>query len=127
MARRDVDRIDATEASAERLIQLAREGRQIVRLITHAVDPALVQALSEAAVAIEVVPVEPLRIVRERGIAFRAHAPQDRGHVTRDILVRLAPRIDQRGEGGGEASVPRVEPKRHSSPPRRRGTPPPAA
>ena len=39
MARRDVERIAAEEADAEHLIQLAREGRQIVRLITHAVDP----------------------------------------------------------------------------------------
>ncbi|WP_297514302.1 NAD(P)-dependent oxidoreductase [uncultured Caulobacter sp.] len=56
MARRDVERLDPARAGAEALIQLAREGRQIVRLITHPVDPALIQALSQAGVAVEVVP-----------------------------------------------------------------------
>lgn len=56
MARRDVDRLDPSKADAEHLVQLAREGRQIVRLITHAVDPALVHALTQAGVAVEVLP-----------------------------------------------------------------------
>lgn len=56
MARRDVERLDAAQADAEHLIQLAREGRQIVRLITHAVDPALIHALTQAEIAVEVVP-----------------------------------------------------------------------
>lgn len=56
MARRDVERVDVAQAGADHLVQLAREGRQIVRLITHAVDPALVQALTQADVAVEVVP-----------------------------------------------------------------------
>lgn len=56
MARRDVERLDAAQADADHLIQLAREGRQIVRLITHAVDPALIHALTQAEVAVEVVP-----------------------------------------------------------------------
>lgn len=60
MARRDVERLDAEAADAEHLIQLAREGRQIVRLITHAVDPTLVHALTQADVAIEVIPVAPV-------------------------------------------------------------------
>jgi precorrin-2 dehydrogenase/sirohydrochlorin ferrochelatase len=56
MARRDVERLDPAQADAEHLIQLAREGRQIVRLITHAVDPALIHALTQAEVAVEVLP-----------------------------------------------------------------------
>lgn len=57
MARRDVERVDAAGADAEHLIQLAREGRQIVRLITQAVDPALIHALAEAQITVEVLPV----------------------------------------------------------------------
>lgn len=56
MARRDVERFDPSQIDAERLVQLAREGRQIVHLITHAVDPALVQALAQAGVTVEVLP-----------------------------------------------------------------------
>ena len=56
MARRDVERLDPAHADAERLVQLAREGRQIVRLITHPVDPALVHALTQAGVSVEVAP-----------------------------------------------------------------------
>lgn len=59
MARRDVERLDVEQATAEHLIQLAREGRQIVRLITQAVDPALVQALAQAGVTVEALPVAP--------------------------------------------------------------------
>lgn len=56
MARRDVERLDPTATSPEQLVQLAREGRQIVLLITHAVDPTLVHALTQAAVTVEVLP-----------------------------------------------------------------------
>jgi precorrin-2 dehydrogenase/sirohydrochlorin ferrochelatase len=56
MARRDVERLDPTAASPEQLVQMAREGRQIVLLITHAVDPTLVHALTQAAVTVEVLP-----------------------------------------------------------------------
>ena len=56
MARRDVERLDPAAVSPEQLVQLAREGRQIVLLITHAVDPTLVQALTQAAVTVEVMP-----------------------------------------------------------------------
>lgn len=56
MARRDVERLDPSQADADHLVRLAREGRQIVRLITHAVDPALVHALTQAGVAVEVLP-----------------------------------------------------------------------
>ena len=54
MARRDVERITPDEASADRLIQLAGEGRHVVRLITGPVEPSLVQALTSAGVAVEV-------------------------------------------------------------------------
>jgi precorrin-2 dehydrogenase/sirohydrochlorin ferrochelatase len=57
MARRDAERLSVNDADAGHLIQLAREGRQIVRLITQPVDPALVQALTQAEVAVEVLPV----------------------------------------------------------------------
>lgn len=56
MARRDVERLDPAAVSPDQLVQLAREGRQIVLLITHAVDPTLVQALTQAAVSVEVLP-----------------------------------------------------------------------
>ena len=56
MARRDVERLDPAATNPEQLVQLAREGRQIVLLITHAVDPTLVQALTQAAVTVEVLP-----------------------------------------------------------------------
>ncbi|NQE62162.1 siroheme synthase [Caulobacter sp. RHG1] len=56
MARRDVERLDPASTSPEHLVQLAREGRQIVLLITHAVDPTLVHALTQAAVTVEVLP-----------------------------------------------------------------------
>lgn len=56
MARRDVERLDPSRVDADHLIQLAREGRQIVRLITHAVDPGLIHALTQAEVAVEVLP-----------------------------------------------------------------------
>lgn len=54
MARRDVQRLDPAETSGEKLIELAREGKQIVRLIAAPVDPAVVQALAAASVAVEV-------------------------------------------------------------------------
>jgi len=54
MGRRDVERLSPDEASAEHLIQLAHEGRQVIRLITGPVEPALVQALTAAGVAVEV-------------------------------------------------------------------------
>jgi len=54
LARRDAQRLDAAEASAETLVTLAQEGKQIVRLIVAPVDPAIVQALAAASVAVEV-------------------------------------------------------------------------
>lgn len=55
MARRDVHRLDPVATSAEALIALAQEGKQIVRLVVSPVDPAVVQALGAAAVAVEVI------------------------------------------------------------------------
>lgn len=59
MARRDVNRMEPAEASAETLVALAKEGKQIVRLIVAPVDPALVQALAAASVAVEVLMAAP--------------------------------------------------------------------
>jgi precorrin-2 dehydrogenase/sirohydrochlorin ferrochelatase len=59
MARRDVQRLEPAEVGAEKLIELAREGKQIVRLIVAPVDPALVQALAAASVAVEVLMAAP--------------------------------------------------------------------
>lgn len=55
LARRDAQRLDAAEVAAETLVALAQEGKQIVRLIVAPVDPAIVQALAAAAVAVEVI------------------------------------------------------------------------
>ena len=55
MARRDAQRLEPAEAGAETLVALAQEGRQIVRLIVAPVDPAIVQALAAASVAVEVI------------------------------------------------------------------------
>jgi len=59
MARRDVQRMTPAEAGAEVLVALAQEGKQIVRLIVAPVDPALVQALTAASVAVEVLMAAP--------------------------------------------------------------------
>ena len=59
MARRDAHRLDPAEAGAETLVALAREGKQIVRLIVAPVDPALIQALAAASVAVEVLMTAP--------------------------------------------------------------------
>lgn len=59
MARRDVQRIAPDQATSDQLIQLASEGRQIIRLITGPVEPALVQALTLAGVTVEVMASAP--------------------------------------------------------------------
>jgi precorrin-2 dehydrogenase/sirohydrochlorin ferrochelatase len=59
MVRRDVHRMDPGEVSPEQLIQLATEGRQIIRLITAPVEPALVHALTSAGVSVEVLASAP--------------------------------------------------------------------
>ncbi|HWW27487.1 MAG TPA: SAM-dependent methyltransferase, partial [Caulobacter sp.] len=55
LARRDAQRLDPSQVAAETLVALAQEGKQIVRLIVAPVDPAVVQALGAAAVAVEVI------------------------------------------------------------------------
>lgn len=55
LARRDAHRMDPLETSADRLIELAAQGQQIVRLVVAPVDPILVQALAAALVAVEVI------------------------------------------------------------------------
>ena len=55
MARRDVQRLEPGAVDAETLVALAREGKQIVRLVVAPVDPAVVQALAAASVAVEVI------------------------------------------------------------------------
>ena len=59
MARRDVHRLDPAQVAAETLVTLAKEGKQIVRLIVAPVDPAIVQALAAASVAVEVLMAAP--------------------------------------------------------------------
>jgi precorrin-2 dehydrogenase/sirohydrochlorin ferrochelatase len=55
LARRDAQRLDPAQVGAETLVTLAKEGKQIVRLIVAPVDPAIVQALAAASVAVEVI------------------------------------------------------------------------
>jgi precorrin-2 dehydrogenase/sirohydrochlorin ferrochelatase len=59
MARRDVHRLAPAQTSADELIQLAVEGRQIVRLVTGPIEPALIHALTTAGVAVEVLASAP--------------------------------------------------------------------
>lgn len=59
MARRDVHRLEAAETTAETLVSLAQEGKQIVRLVVAPVDPAVIQALAAASVAVEVLMAAP--------------------------------------------------------------------
>lgn len=59
MARRDVQRLDPAETGPEQLVALAQEGKQIVRLVVAPVDPAVVQALAAASVAVEVLMAAP--------------------------------------------------------------------
>ncbi len=68
-----------------------------------------VGAVDPPAGRIEVVAVEQARQVAHRAVAFVADALDDVGDVARDILVGLAPRGDQRGEGGGEVGGSGVE------------------
>jgi len=55
LARRDAQRLEPAQVAAETLVALAQEGKQIVRLIVAPVDPAIVQALAAASVAVEVI------------------------------------------------------------------------
>lgn len=59
MARRDAHRLSPDEAGPETLVALAWEGKQIVRLVVAPVDPATIQALAAASVAVEVLMAAP--------------------------------------------------------------------
>lgn len=59
MARRDAGRLTPAEASPDALVQLARAGRQVVRLVTGPLDPRDLKALAEAGVAVEVLLAAP--------------------------------------------------------------------
>jgi precorrin-2 dehydrogenase/sirohydrochlorin ferrochelatase len=59
LARRDVHRLDPGEVAPEALVALAQEGKQIVRLVVAPVDPAAIQALATASVAVEVLMAAP--------------------------------------------------------------------
>ena len=54
LARRDVERFEAGEMNSDRLVALAREGRQVAWLLVTTVDPRAIQALTSAAVTVEV-------------------------------------------------------------------------
>jgi len=54
LARRDVERFEAGEMNSDRLVALAREGRQVAWLLVTTVDPRAIQALTAAAVTVEV-------------------------------------------------------------------------
>lgn len=57
MARRDAER--HADASPEQLVDLARQGLRVVRVVAHPVRPADVQALADAGVAVEVLLAAP--------------------------------------------------------------------
>jgi precorrin-2 dehydrogenase/sirohydrochlorin ferrochelatase len=59
LARRDLLRLDPGEVAPEALVALAQEGKQIVRLVVAPVDPAAIQALATASVAVEVLMAAP--------------------------------------------------------------------
>jgi precorrin-2 dehydrogenase/sirohydrochlorin ferrochelatase len=57
LARRDVERLAPDEADADHLTALAREGRQIIWLHARPLAPALLQALTDAGVVVDTLPV----------------------------------------------------------------------
>lgn len=57
LARRDVERLTPGQADADHLTSLAREGRQIVWLHARPLALALLDALAEAGVAVDTLPV----------------------------------------------------------------------
>lgn len=61
LARRDVERLSPDEADAGHLTSLAREGRQIVWLRVGPVPADLLEAFSDADVAVEILPVARAR------------------------------------------------------------------
>jgi precorrin-2 dehydrogenase / sirohydrochlorin ferrochelatase len=59
LARRDAGRLSPDDAGPEALIALAKAGRQVVRLITRAPDPAMLKAIAVSGVAVEVMLAAP--------------------------------------------------------------------
>jgi len=59
MARRDASRLPVAEASSERLVELARQGLRVVRLITSPPSPADLRAVRDAGVRVEVLLAAP--------------------------------------------------------------------
>jgi precorrin-2 dehydrogenase/sirohydrochlorin ferrochelatase len=57
MARRDAERADPEEASAEHMVELARDGRRVVRILARAPRPGEAEALAASGVTVEVLPV----------------------------------------------------------------------
>lgn len=57
MARRDAERADPEETSAEHMVALARDGRRVVRILARAPQPGEAQALAASGVTVEVLPV----------------------------------------------------------------------
>jgi len=53
LVRRDAHRLTPDQAGAEQMVAMAREGVQIVRLVTAPVDPAMLATLTEAGIAVE--------------------------------------------------------------------------
>lgn len=58
-ARRDAERLAPAEATPERMIALAREGKRVVRLVTGPVAPADVQKLAAGGAPVEVLLAAP--------------------------------------------------------------------
>jgi siroheme synthase-like protein len=59
LARRDVERLEPDAVSPDQLVALAREGRQVARVVVAPVDPAALQALAAASVSVEVLLAAP--------------------------------------------------------------------
>lgn len=57
MARRDAERSTPEEASAEHMVELARDGRRVVRILARAPRPGEAEALAASGVTVEVLPV----------------------------------------------------------------------
>lgn len=57
MARRDAERTAPDEASAEHMVELAHDGRRVVRILARAPRPGEAEALAASGVTVEVLPV----------------------------------------------------------------------
>ena len=56
LVRRDAHRLSPDQADADEMVAMAREGVQIVRLVTAPVDPAMLAALAAAEITVERLP-----------------------------------------------------------------------